>query len=174
MALPERARPVMEQVRDAIRETVQLAVLDGRFNVYIGKVDGGRPLTLASEIGRRLPAHATGLGKMLLSDLSWDEYQVTLGTDDLERFTEHTITDKQGLFRHLADIRKRGYSADHEELTEGVHCIAVPIRDHSTRVVAAMSVSAPKFRFNRDRKREALNHLQRAAAELSTALGGKT
>ncbi|MGH3746506.1 MAG: IclR family transcriptional regulator, partial [Micromonosporaceae bacterium] len=92
LGLVDRARPFMERVRDEVDETVQLAVLDGRHNVYIAKVDGRQALTLASAVGRRLPAHATGLGKVLLADLSAKELDARLGGESLENYTSHTIT----------------------------------------------------------------------------------
>lgn len=171
LGLAERAAPVAEALRDSLRETVQIAVLDGRHNVYIAKYDGGQSLALISEVGRRLPAHATGLGKMLLADLSPAELDAALGAGELERFTPSTITDRGQLAAHLAETRLRGYSIDLEERTEGLHCIAVPIRDHTRRTVAAISVSAPAFRFGPERKQQALAGLQDASRRISADLG---
>ena len=169
--LAERAHPHMQRVRDALDETVQLAVLDGRYNVYVAKVDGAQRLVLASEVGRRLQAHATGLGKVLLADLSPEELEARIGGRTLERFTPHTITDPDRLKEELEEVRARGYAVDREEYTLGVRCIAVPVRDHSGRVMAAMSVSVPTVRFDRGRQHTTLGLLQEASRSLSVALG---
>jgi DNA-binding IclR family transcriptional regulator len=169
--LADRARPYMERIRDALDETVQLAVRDGRFNVYIAKADGSQMLALASALGRRLHAHATGVGKVLLADLADDELHELLGAEPLDRFTEHTITDLDDLATELADIRKRGYGLDNEEYTRGVRCVAVPVRDHTGNVVAGMSVSVPTIRFDTQRVELARDLLTTASTELSAALG---
>ncbi|HYN97704.1 MAG TPA: IclR family transcriptional regulator [Pilimelia sp.] len=169
--LAERARPYMESVRDAFQDTVQLAVRDGRFNVYIAKVEGSELLVLASAIGRRLAAHATGVGKVLLADLDADERAAVLYGQPLERFTPHTITEPAALEREFAAIRDRGHSHDNEEYTLGVRCVAVGVRDHSGRVVAGMSVSVPSIRFDAERAERARRLLRAACDDLSAALG---
>jgi DNA-binding IclR family transcriptional regulator len=169
--LPSRARPAMERVRDALDETVQLSVLDGRFNVYVAKVDGQQALVLASAVGRRLPAHATGVGKVLLAGLDPVALDGLLQSVDLERYTANTVTDRAALHRRLQAIREAGYGTDDEEYTAGVRCVAVPIRDQRGEVIAAMSVSAPAIRFDDQISQRARELLLAAAAELSAALG---
>jgi DNA-binding IclR family transcriptional regulator len=169
--LADRARPFMEQVRDALDETIQLAVRDGRYNVYVAKADGSQMLMLASAIGRRLEAHATGVGKVLLADLADDELRELLQGEPLERFTENTITDLDELAKELAGIRAQGYGLDNEEYTRGVRCVAVPVRDHTGAVVAGMSVSVPTIRFDSERVALACDLLTTASTALSAALG---
>jgi len=169
--LAERARPYMERVRDAFADTVQLAVRDGRYNVYVAKVEGSQLLVLASAIGRRLEAHATGVGKVLLADLATEERQALLYSQPLERFTPHTITEPVALEREFATIRARGHSLDREEYTLGVRCVAAPVRDHTGRVVAGMSVSVPSIRFRAERIEQARALLAEACGSLSAALG---
>jgi DNA-binding IclR family transcriptional regulator len=169
--LADRAQPYLARVRDELDETVQLAVRDGRYNVYISKVDGSQMLVLASAIGRRLAAHATGVGKVLLADLPEAELRKLLEAQPLERFTPNTFTDLARLQAELAAIRQRGHGYDNEEYTLGVRCVAVPVRDHTGRVVAGMSVSVPTIRFEPARAEQALELLAAAAADLSRALG---
>jgi DNA-binding IclR family transcriptional regulator len=171
IGLVERALPLMEKIRDTIDETVQLAVLDGVHNVYVAKVDGRQTLTLASEVGRRLPAYATGVGKVLLAGLGHDELERRLREMRLEPVTAHTIVDKARLREHLAHVRRRGFSIDNEEYTIGIRCVAVPIFDHSRRVVAAMSVSVPAIRFAPAHRERAHRLLAQAAQRMSGALG---
>ena len=168
------ARPHMESVRDVLDETVQLAVLDGRYNVYLAKVDGAQRLRLASAVGRRLEAHATALGKMLLAGLADDEFDRLLAGVALERFTPRTITDLPALKRDVAAARRRGYAIDNEEHTRGVRCVAVPIHDYTGRTVAAISVSFPTVRFSEAKGNQARALLLEAGANISRDLGYRT
>jgi len=170
--LVQRAQPYMERVRDALDETVQLAVLDGRHNVYIARVEGTQRLTLISDVGGRLVAHATGLGKALLADLPPNVFRRLFRDVHLERFTRHTIGDLRQLEQELERIRHRGYALDREEYTVGVRCVAVPVRGDSGSAVAAMSVSVPTVRYSARLQRDALRVLAREAGALSLALGG--
>ena len=169
--LAERARPFMQRIRDELDETVQLAVRDGRYNVYIAKIEGSQLLMLVSAIGRRLEAHATGVGKVLLADLSTAERESLLYGQPLERFTPNTITNPGELEAELATIRQRGHGVDNEEYTPGVRCVAVPVRDHTGSVVAGMSVSVPTIRFNADRVERTRGLLTAGCRDLSGALG---
>lgn len=171
LSLAERGRPIMRRIRDELNETVQMAVLEGRWNVYIAKVEGSQRLALQSEVGRRLEAHATGLGKALLSGLSDAELDERFDGVELERFTPATLTAAEALRQELDRVRRRGIAIDREEHTPGVRCIAAPVRDHRGGVVAAISVSIPTVRWNAATKARAEGLVAGAAGELSAALG---
>lgn len=171
LSLAERGRPYMERIRDELNETVQMAVLDGRWNVYVAKVEGSQRLALQSEVGRRLEAHATGLGKALLSGLSGAELDRLLDGVELERFTPTTLTGGDALRHELDRIRRRGIAVDREEHTPGVRCIAAPVRDDGGGVVAAISVSIPTVRWSAATRARAEALVAGAAGELSAALG---
>jgi DNA-binding IclR family transcriptional regulator len=165
------ARPIMERVRDATGETVQLAVLDSGQALYIGKVDGEHLLRLDSSVGQRLTPHATGVGKVLLAALPEAEFAVWLNDNKLDRLTPNAITNPRKLRDELKLVARRGYATDREERTVGAACVAVAIRDHGGKCVAAMSVSAPAVRFGAKQRRLALAHLREAAGKLSVSLG---
>lgn len=167
-------RPHLQAARDALQETVQLAVLDGIHNVYLAKEDADQRLVLQSRVGARLPAYATGLGKVLLSGLGDEEVERRFADVAFERFTAATIADLPGLLEELARIRSCGYGTDDGEYTHGVECVAVPVRGHRGDVVAAMSVSVPAVRGGRTLRRQALEVLAEQAAALSRVLGYAT
>jgi DNA-binding IclR family transcriptional regulator len=169
--LAERALPFMRAIRDELNETVQLAVLDGVENVYVAKEEGNQALTLASEVGRRLPAHTTALGKVLLADLPDTELRDRFHGVTLTAFTPHTLTRLPDLLAVLDQVRRRGYGVDQEEYTVGVRCLAVPVRDAGRRAVAGMSVSVPTIRFRRPLRTRALELLRTAGIGLSEQLG---
>jgi len=165
------AQPFLKEASRQLDETVQLAVLDGMENVYVAKVETDHFLRLVSKIGSRLPAYATGLGKVLLAALPERELLARLENETLEPFTAKTITSVDRLLDELRDVCKRGYAIDTGEFTQGVYCVAVPVRARG-KVVAAMSSSVPDVRVS-DRLRTAMfETLAEQADTLSKTLGG--
>ena len=165
------AAPFMEEASRLLDETVQLAVLDGLENVYVAKVEGSQRLRLVSEVGGRLPAHATGLGKILLSSLDDVDLKRLLDGVELERLTDKTITDHDLLLQEVSKIRIQGYGFDNGECTPGVFCVAVPVLDHLGKITAAMSSSIPDVRLTPERIDEILSVLLDEAKKISRALG---
>ncbi|RRO15721.1 IclR family transcriptional regulator [Saccharopolyspora rhizosphaerae] len=137
------ALPLMERLAQETGETVQLSRLDGIENVYIAIAESPQPMKLVSAVGMRLPAHSVALGKVLLAGLSNDEVAARYADAELERFTDHTITELPDLLVELDQVRHDGCATDDEEYIIGCRCVAVPIRDHAGEVIAGMSVSAP-------------------------------
>jgi IclR family transcriptional regulator, KDG regulon repressor len=164
------ADPYMRRVRDQLGETVQLAILDGIENVYVGKMESAHALQLVSRLGSRLPAYTTGLGKTLLAALPDAEVLRRLGGIDMKRFTARTITDPGRLLAELEKIRRRGYATDTGEYTEGVYCLAFPIKA-PTGTVAAMSVSIPEVRVTAEVRRHAAAVMIAETGALSRQLG---
>jgi DNA-binding IclR family transcriptional regulator len=134
----------LRAARTELNETVQLGVLDGTEVLYIAKVDADRPFRLVSRAGMRLPAWATGLGKVLLAYLPTDELRRRMADVTFEAFTDKTICDMEHLERVLAQIRADGIGRDEGEHTAFVYCVAAPVRGKSGAVVAAMSCSLPE------------------------------
>ncbi|MGD9508505.1 MAG: IclR family transcriptional regulator [Geminicoccaceae bacterium] len=165
------AKPLLERVRDATSETVQLAVLDGFRVLYVAKIDGTHMLRLESSVGLRLPPHATGGGKTLLAGLSDSSLTTWLENATLERYTPSTITSRTALLQEIAGVRRAGYAVDREEILIGATCVAVGVRNHPGATVAAMSVAGATVRLRKREQEFALRQLRAAAAELSAALG---
>ena len=169
--LVERALPYMEQVRDRLDETVQLAVLDGRDVVYVARVDGSQRLVTSYSVGGRVGAYASAGGKALLALLPADDVQRRFAGSTFERYTPGTIRSRKQLESELARTRERGYGVDEEEYTVGVRCLAVPVFDHEGRAAAAISVSVPTVRFGAKQQARALSALRDSGRLLSQALG---
>lgn len=142
------AKPFMDELVDRTKETVQLARLSGIDNVYLAISESPHVMKLVSSVGSRLPAHATGLGKVLLSGLSNEELARRLDGVQLARFTDRTITSVSQLRKVLEQVRRDGFAEDDEEYVIGCRCIAMPIRNSAGTVIAAMSVSVPTPRYN--------------------------
>lgn len=152
-------------------ETVQVATLHGRDACYVGKQDGTHQVRLASSIGSTLPAHATSLGKALLSDLPDDALDALYAGVRLDAVTKHTITTLDALKCELARVRVDGFAVDRGEMLAEVRCVAAPIRGADGAVVAAISLSVPVFRIDDRREAELAWAVRACAAELSLRIG---
>lgn len=172
--LADVAQPFMNKLTEVTEETVQLARLDGLENVYLAISESPHPMKLVSAVGKRLPAHTTGLGKVLLSELPAAELDQRLGGVRLERFTANTITDQAKLRAELQRIHERGYGEDREEYVVGCRCIAMPIHDPSGQAIAAMSVSVPTPRFNQRFAKQVRVALTDTLRRLEVKLGTPT
>ena len=164
------ALPLMRVLVDEVGETTQLSTLQGRYNVYLAVVDSPHPMRLASAVGRRLPAHATGLGKTLLAGLADAEIARRLEHVPLEQYTAHTITDFAALMSDVALIRSRGYGEDNEEFVIGCKCVARPVRDPRGQTVAAMSVTVPTPRLTSELVAQIHHSLTRTVGALERRL----
>lgn len=146
----ERIRPALVTLARVFGETAHYAVLDGDTVVYRAKIDPpAGAVRLTSTVGGRNPAHATAVGKLLLSYALPDDAAVLgwVGDRVLERRTPSTITDAHRLARELRAIRARGWAADDQETDPGVNCLAVPVfLTGPGRPTGAVSVSAPAYR----------------------------
>lgn len=157
------AKPVMDRLAADVGETVQLARLDGIENVYIAISESAQPMRLASRVGARLFAHATGIGKALLAQLPPEESARLVRSVPLPRFTASTVTDPAELDAVIAGARDRGYAQDDEELLVGCRCVAVPLTDDGHGLVTALSVTAPSARCGPGWPDDVLGELQTAA-----------
>jgi IclR family transcriptional regulator, acetate operon repressor len=124
--LRTRALLVMEEVRTETRETVHLAVPDGRHVVVIERLESPQPVRTFIPLGMAAPITASANGKAILAHLSADDLEAQLA-DGLPRFTPATITDRPRFLEQLAQIRQRGYATNEEEWRIGVAAVAAAI-----------------------------------------------
>lgn len=170
LELPERARPVLRELALRVRESANIAVLDGGEVVYVGQASSPAPIRMFTRIGARAPVHCTGVGKVFLAFRPEEEAMVLASASGYTRFTNTTITEWQSLRQELQRIREQGWSVDREEREEGVACVAAPVRDASGSVCAALSVSGPAGRILQ-RLGSLSSEVTRAAQRLSLDLG---
>lgn len=146
--LVDAARPVMDRVVGELGETVQLAQLDGLDNVYVAISHSPHPMRLASSVGVRLPAHATGIGKALLAQLPGGAVRELVEGRPLQRMTPRTVADPARLLDVVEQARDRGFALDDEEYLAGCRCVAVPVGRDPRRggTPVALSVTMPTGR----------------------------
>lgn len=164
----EAARRVAEQCQ----ETVHVATLDGVNVLYVAKIDSTRGVRTVSAVGRRLPAHLTAVGKMLLASCTDEKLDALfpLGTP-LPARTENSITDPAHLRRVLREVRAEGLAHVDREVDPEVGCVAAPVRDHTGAVVAAMSISVPVSRRTAELEKQWEQQVRAGAQDLSHRLG---
>ncbi len=168
--LRDHADDLMRALAEQTRETCYLGVRDGRQVLYVAKADSPQAIRPAARVGSRNPLHSTGLGKALLAFGPADGVE-QYAAAPMERKTPNTITDPAALAAELERIRGRGWSIDDIENEDGVRCVAAPVRDHAGKVVAALSVVAPAYRFALEDLSRLAPQVLGATAELSRRLG---
>jgi IclR family KDG regulon transcriptional repressor len=169
--LAAEGQQVAREVAETCDETVHVAILEDTDVIYIAKVDSTHAVRMVSAAGRRLPAHCTSVGKMLLASLPETELETRLAGRDFAPMTPNSITDPDALRIALAGVRDSGVAAEHRESNPDVSCVAAPVRDRTGRVVAALSISVPMIRWNEEREAELAELALKGAGELSMRLG---
>jgi DNA-binding IclR family transcriptional regulator len=145
--LREVALPFMQDLFEATRENVHLAVRDGLEALYVDTISGHDSVRVRSRRGGRLPLHATGVGKVLLAAAPDEVADAVLRS--LTRETRHTVIDPGRLRRELGEIRRRGFSRATEEMSLGTASVAVPIaveRSGGAVVAGALGIVVPSHR----------------------------
>lgn len=137
--LSEAAVPIMQDLCEATQENVQLAVLDDGEALCIEKISAPRAVPTATQVGGRLPLHATGVGKVLLAFSPVDLVRSTVERG-LSPLTRNTITQPGRLTSALALVREQGVAFSLEEMTLGAVSVAAPVRDGAGRLSAAIGI----------------------------------
>lgn len=141
------AWPFLESIRNELNETVQLAILDGDAVMYVAKAESAHPLQLASHVGIRLPAYATGIGQAILAVKTSAEV-TDLYPNQFTPYTSSTVKTRDALLEKLRTTRHFQYAIDWGEYSPDIRCIAIPILGMNHQVLAGLSVSVPKARFS--------------------------
>lgn len=147
--LRQVASPFLNDIYGATLATVHLAVRDGGQVLYLDRVSGHASVPVVSQIGSRLPLHATGVGKVLLA-FAPEAVQVDV-MRNLTRVTPYTITQPGLLRDELRRVHREGYAVTAEEMSLGACSVAVPIRVADGSVVASLGIVVPSLK--RDKAR---------------------
>ncbi len=171
--LQKKAHPYLEELCEKSKETVHLAVLKDGDIFYIDKIIGAHRITIVTSVGLRLPSHIGGLGKSLIAFFPEEDLDKIFKGKPLMKFTKNTITDLDKLKLALKKVRESGFAIDNEEFEIGLTCVGVPIKDFTGKAVAAISISGPTLRMNKDMMPYYIKLALEAGKKISTALGFK-
>jgi DNA-binding IclR family transcriptional regulator len=165
-------RIVASPIVARLDETMQLAVLDWPDVVFVAHLDSQRPVRLATAVGRRLPAHATAAGKVLLA-FSGTSVVDRYRDCEMRKLTPRTVTSAEELEHQLGRVRRRGWAEASEEASENLTCLAAPVHDHDGRVVAAMTICVPEPSLKLSDRKQLARELLDGCDELSRLIGAE-
>ncbi|MGB0625948.1 MAG: IclR family transcriptional regulator [Alphaproteobacteria bacterium] len=166
--ITHHAHPYLVTLAYDVDETVNLGFLEG-IQVFIAdRVTTDRAHRSEVQIGTYFDAHATSLGKALLSVRPANEVRASYKFTRLSAYTGKTITDVDALLRELTMIKKRGYSINDEEGSPGIRSVAAPILNPHGRAACALAVTGPRARLDDSRIERIGMQLQNVASEIVT------
>lgn len=167
----EIARTEMEKLRDASLETIHLSVFEHGRAQYAERLDSPQTVVLRwSRLGVQLPLYCTSAGRAILSALPEQELDTYLAKATLEPRTANTVTDPARFKKMLARFRIQGYAAEIEENEENIRCVGSAVKNGRGYPVAAISLTAPSFRFTDADEAKYGPMLAKAADEISRRL----
>jgi DNA-binding IclR family transcriptional regulator len=168
--LVELGRPLLETLRDETNYAAGLVVRDGRDAVYLHRAPSRSPFASAVAVGTRLPAHATVLGLVLLSDLSLAALRGLYPETRLEALSASTPADADALFEAAQRVRARGWVLSEGYFESNICTVAAPVRDRDGHVVAAIGLTVPGTAIPQERQADLIARVSGAAARLSALL----
>jgi IclR family KDG regulon transcriptional repressor len=160
----------MNQLSQKWGEACDLSIFDRGEVFYIEMIPGNHALTIAAEVGQRLPAHCTASGKLFLAYLPAQDLEDIL-RKPLQTYTRKTISSVGDLRQQLDLIRQQGYAFDDEEFETGIRAVACPIFGRLGKVIAAISIPSPASRMKLERVSEIAGALAEAAKAVSRRMG---
>lgn len=161
----------MDELLLKVDQAVNLVIRDGYDGVYIEKRETSHPVRVYTRIGRRAPLYAGACPRALIAFLPDKELQELLPKFTLVSFTPSTPSSIEDLQERIKRERALGYCFSQGELFEGTAAIAMPVRDHSRRVVGAVSLAGPSASFNEEKLAYMIKHLARCAEDISRDMG---
>ncbi|MDP3908523.1 IclR family transcriptional regulator [Novosphingobium sp.] len=168
--LASATMPILSRITRTTGSTAHVAVLDSeRMVTYIAR-SANRANRIPTTPGIKLEAYCSGLGKVLLADLSTDDRDTYLADGPFPPLTARTIITPEALDRELAAIRDRRFAVDDCEMFDNLRCVAVPILHPDGRVIAALSASQDSTELSRAQIQELVTQLTGHAAAISTKL----
>jgi IclR family pca regulon transcriptional regulator len=170
-ALIELAQPHLLDLAGRIHESASLATLDAGEVVYVARVPVHRIMSINVQVGTRVPAYATSMGRVLLAWAPHEQADAVLEMHPRRPITPQTLTDLVDLHEALRRVREQGYALVEEELEPGLLSASAPVRDRSGTVVAALATSTSTGRSTAGKlRREVVPHLLETAAAISASL----
>jgi IclR family pca regulon transcriptional regulator len=157
LGLPEIAQPHLQKLVEEVHESSSVSVLDGDAIVYVARASTPqRIMSVAINVGTRLPAHITSMGRVMLAALDDAELDELLATISFSSVTTMTIVEPRTLRAELERIREQGFAVVDQELEQGLRSVGAPIRAPGGNVVAALNISTHASRSPLEHVRNAL------------------
>ena len=169
--LPGLLQPALESVSEMTRESCSASILDGTEIVYIARSATKRIMSVGLNVGSRLPAYCTSMGRILLAAEPVEKQKILLQQSPIKALTKKTVTDQAQLLSELAKVQAQGYAYVDQELETGLCSLAVPVLSTKGEVVAAINVSTQASRMDEPLIHNTIREaLQKAAQSLTPSL----
>jgi DNA-binding IclR family transcriptional regulator len=169
--LVRQSQPLLDELAAEMDETINIAVVREHFAVNVQQAMSSAAVVSQNWVGQLTPLHATASGKILLAHMPEAQLEAILQTAGLPKLTAHTITTRKTLAEQLATVRETGFATTHEELEIGLNAAAVPVRDHTGAVIAALSAAGPAYRYDDAEMARTADALKQAGARISHRMG---
>lgn len=167
MELTEHGRSIIEELRDRSGYSAHIVVRDAREVVFIAKAMGASALFQSVQVGARLPAHATVLGRLLLSDLDMKALHSLYPEPELPRHAPATPTTLVQLKALIDRDRQAGFGVSMGGFESGISTVAAPVFNERGEVSAAISVTVPQSRIDDPVLTPLIAMVREAAAKLT-------
>ncbi len=171
--LREQSVPILQELTRQTGQTSHLAIPSGWHSLILEVCDSPNPVQVASRSGTLADLHCSATGKIFLSFLHRDRLAEYLDHFPLAARTANTLTKSEQLTEMIRQVCDCGYARDEEEYHPGVRCLAMPVFNMRSQVVAAIGVTGPTSSFTPDKIESVCLSVRQAASELSRALGYK-
>ena len=170
--LQRLGRPILAELTQRAGETSHLAMLHGTEVLYIDKEEAAGPAPkLVTEVGVRLPAHLTAVGRAVLAFLTEAQVRALYAQQPFVHRTGLGPTNLDELLGDLAEVRGRGFAHEDQMVTPGISCIGAPVLSHEGVVVAAVGVTYVSAQRDPGEVAQLAELVRQMAARLSTNLG---
>ena len=165
------AHPYLEQLAQLSGASAYISVIEGNDVVTFDQCVGSSGIRISSEIGSRLPLHATSQGKLLLSQFSDAEVRGRLAAIGMQAFTPHTMTDPEQILEALHKISDDGYAVEDGEYKIGLRSVSAPIYNYEGKLAYAVGVVGLFRRVHSEEFEKAVAGVLATANQLSNAIG---
>jgi IclR family acetate operon transcriptional repressor len=163
------AKPYIDALRDALKETVVLELVSGRSAVIAYIAEGPGPIRIKGTVGDRRPVHAAAGAKAILA-FSPPEMADQSLKEKMKQLTPNTITNEKVLLDQLQEIRRQGFAFDNEEVNLGINAVGAPIFNHEGKPVAAVVVAGLSQGITWEGASPIVSHLKETASKISDRL----
>ncbi|MBX6317333.1 IclR family transcriptional regulator [Pigmentiphaga sp.] len=170
LELTQLGAPLLERVRDEFNLSCHLVVRDGPDIVYVAKAAANTPLASSVNVGTRLPAHATVLGRVLMADMSLEQLRELYPEGVLPTVNAFTPRTVEQLYALLQRDRERPYLLHEGFFESGISTLAAPVRQEGGAIAAALGVAMPAVPIEASRLERLARAVCESAAELSALL----
>lgn len=153
-----------------IDETIQLGTLNGTNIVYLAKEENDSRVRLVTDPGMQFPAHATAIGKIQLTQYSYNEIQALYSKGELEQTTLYTVKNSSELWKQLEIAKQVGYICEEQEASLGFYCVSAPIYNNENKLIYGISFTMTDSSW-KTKKERAIEEIIDLAGRLSKHAG---